>query len=510
MSAEVVLRAEAVGKVYGGTVALDDVDFELERGRVAVLIGENGAGKSTLMRILAGVEAPTRGRLLLDGRPVRFDSPRAAAAAGIAIIHQELSLFPELSVAENVFAGREPRRLGLVDRARAERETRDVLDRLEHPIDPRARCGALPLGQQQIVEIARALTREARVLIMDEPTSALSSAEVAALFRVIRELRSRGTAVVYVSHRLEELMEIGDRLTVLRDGRRVAAAEASDASVGWIVEQMIGRAVAGASPREAAPAGETRLEVEGLSLRRDDGRLLLDGVSLTVAAGEVVGLYGLMGAGRTELVECLAGARTATAGRIRLGGAAVERLDLPARLRRGVFLVPEDRQGAGLFRSLSVAHNMTLASLRAHVRGLALSPAAESETVARMARDLGIASARPDLPIGALSGGNQQKVVIARALLTRPRVLLLDEPTRGVDVGAREELRELVRRLAREGVAIVLVSSDLEEILGVADRILVLSSGMVTGRFTAAEASHAALVAAAALGDGRPAGKDAA
>jgi erythritol transport system ATP-binding protein len=497
VTADVVLRAEGIGKVYGGIVALDGVDFDVERGRVSVLIGENGAGKTTLMRILAGVEPPTRGRLLLDGHPVRFDSPRAAVAAGIAIIHQELSLFPHLTVAENVFAGREPRRLGIVtDRAGCERETRAVLERLEQPIDPRARCGALPLGQQQIVEIARALTREARVLIMDEPTSALSSAETTALFRLIRELRARGTAVVYISHRLEELMEIGDRLTVLRDGRRVAQAEATDASVGWIVEQMLGRTVAGAAGHVAREAGKPLLEVEGLTLLREDGRLVLDDVSLDVAAGEIVGLYGLMGAGRTELLECLVGARPASAGSVRLRGEALDRLDLPARLARGIFLVPEDRQGAGLFPSLSVAQNMTLASLR--------------ETVARMASELAIASASPEIQIGALSGGNQQKVVIARALLTRPRVLLLDEPTRGVDVGAKAELRALVRRLAEGGVGIVYVSSDLEEIKGVADRIIVLSNGRVTGRFAASEASHESLVAAAALGHGRAAGKDAA
>ena len=509
MTAELVLRAEAIGKVYGGTVALHDVDFEVERGRVAVLIGENGAGKTTLMRILAGVEPPTRGRLLLDGRPVSFDSPREAAAAGIAIIHQELSLFPDLSVAENVFAGREPRRLGLLDRAAAERETRAVLDRLEQPIDPRAACGSLPLGQQQIVEIARALARETRVLIMDEPTSALSSAEVAALFRLIRELRARGTGIVYVSHRLEELMAIGDRLTVLRDGRRVAVAEAADASVGWIVEQMLGRSATAAAARPPGAAGEPLLEVAGLSLRRGDGRLILDDITLEVGAGEVVGLYGLMGAGRTELVECIAGARAAGEGEIRLSGEPVQRLDLPARMRRGISLVPEDRQGAALFPSLSVAHNMTLASLRAHVRGLGLSPAAERETVARMAQELAIASARPEIRIGALSGGNQQKVVIARVLLTRPRLLLLDEPTRGIDVGAKAELRALVRRLAREGVGILFVSSDLEEIVGMADRIVVLSNGRVTGCFGASEANEQELVAAAALGHGR-AGSDAA
>lgn len=509
MTGQPLLRAEGIRKVYGGTVALDDVDFDVERGRVHVLIGENGAGKTTLMHVLAGVEQPTSGRLLLDGRPVRFDSPRAATAAGIAIIHQELSLFPDLSVAENVFAGREPRRLGVTtDAGAAERETRAVLERLQQPIDPRAPCGTLPLGQQQIVEIARALVRHARVLIMDEPTSALSSAEVAALFELIRELRAQGTGIVYVSHRLQELMTIGDRMTVLRDGRRVAAAEAADVSVEWIVEQMLGRPAAAGAPHVAAEPREVVLDIVGLSVCHDDGRVALDGVSLKVAAGEVVGLYGLMGAGRTELLECIAGARHAASGEIRLAGRPVQRLDVASRLERGICLVPEDRQGAALFPSLSVAQNLTLASLRAHLRRLGLSPAAERETTRRVAGDLAIASASPSLPIGALSGGNQQKVVIGRALLTHPRVLLLDEPTRGIDVGAKAQLRALVRRLAAEGVAILYVSSDVEEIGEVSDRVVVLSKGCVSGEFTGG-AGERELVAAAAPSPGA-AGKDAA
>jgi ABC-type sugar transport system ATPase subunit len=504
-----VLRAEGIRKVYGGTVALDDVDFDVERGRVDVLIGENGAGKTTLMRILAGVEPPTSGRLLLDGQPVRFDSPRAAAAAGIAIIHQELSLFPHLSVAENVFAGREPRHLGvLTDAARAERETRAVLERLQQPLEPRAPCGSLPLGQQQIVEIARALVQHARVLIMDEPTSALSSAEVAALFELIRELRAQGTGIVYVSHRLEELMTIGDRMTVLRDGRRVASAEAAEVSVGWIVERMLGRPPTASAPRAATDSRDVALDVVGLSMRHDDGRPVLDDVSLRVAAGEVVGLYGLMGAGRTELVECIAGARAADVGEIRLAGTPVRRLDVASRVALGICLVPEDRQAAALFPSLSVAQNLTLASLGAHMRRLGLSPAAERETTDRVAGDLAIAAASPQVPIGALSGGNQQKVVIGRALLTRPRVLLLDEPTRGIDVGAKAQLRALVRRLAGEGVAILYVSSDVEEIVEVSDRIVVLSRGRVSGEFTGGTAEQE-LVAAAAPCHGA-AGRDAA
>jgi ABC-type sugar transport system ATPase subunit len=509
MTGPPVLRAEGIRKVYGGTVALDNVDFDVERGRVDVLIGENGAGKTTLMRILAGVEQPTSGTLLIDGRPVRFDSPRTASAAGIAIIHQELSLFPDLSVAENVFAGREPRHLGvLTDASRAEKETRGVLERLQQPIEPSALCGSLPLGQQQIVEIARALVRRARVLIMDEPTSALSSAEVAALFELIRDLRAQGTGVVYVSHRLEELMAIGDRMTVLRDGRRVARAEAAEVSVEWIVEQMLGRPAAASVPRGAGDSRDVALDVIGLSMCHDDGRIVLDDVSLQVAAGEVVGLYGLMGAGRTDLVECIAGARTASAGEIRLAGEPIQRLAIASRVRRGICLVPEDRQAAALFPSLSVAQNLTLASLRAHVGRLGLSAAAERETTGRVAGDLAIAAASPQLPIGALSGGNQQKVVIGRALLTRPRVLLLDEPTRGIDVGAKAQLRALVRRLAQEGVAILYVSSDVEEIGEVADRIVVLSKGRVIGQFARGTAERE-LVAAAAPCHGA-AGKDAA
>ena len=349
MTADVVLRAEGIAKAYGGIVALEDVDFDVERGRVSVLIGENGAGKTTLMRILAGVEPPTRGRLLLDGHPVRFDSPRAAAAAGVAIIHQELSLFPHLSVAENVFAGREPRRLGIVtDRAAAERETRVVLERLEQPIDPRARCGALPLGQQQIVEIARALTREARVLIMDEPTSALSPAETTALFRLIRELRARGVAVVYISHRLEELMEIGDRAhgPPRRPTSRPGGGRGRERGLDH-------RADAGSRGRgdcrARGPSGEPAPARGRGAHAPAGGRSASCWTTCrsTSRAGEVVGLYGLMGAGRTELLECLVGARTASAGSVRLRGEALERLDLPARLARGVFLVPEDRQGAG-------------------------------------------------------------------------------------------------------------------------------------------------------------------
>jgi erythritol transport system ATP-binding protein len=496
-----LVRAVQVTKTYGGTAALQDVDFEVHPGEVSVLIGENGAGKSTLMRILAGAESPTSGRLLLGDQPIELRSPRDAAALGIGVIHQELSLFPDLDVTDNVFMAREQTRHGVVvDRRRQERRVAETLARLEQPIDPRAIVGRLPLGLQQIVEIARALVQDVRILMMDEPTSALSAVEVAALFRVIRDLVDRGVAVVYISHRLEELMQIGDRITVLRDGRRVAHAAVADVDLGWIVDNMVGRSDRARHPREAAAAGPEALEVKDLSLAGPGGRRLLDRISLSVRHGEIVALYGLMGAGRTELLEGLAGARGPNEGRIGIEGTPVQALSLPERIRRGLTLIPEDRQGAGIVPPLSVTHNVTLSSLRDQQRGFWLVDARERATVDRVRRDLDIRMADPGRPITTLSGGNQQKAVVARALLTSPRVLLMDEPTRGIDVGARAEMFDLMRRLADRGLAILYSSSDLKEVVGITDRILVLSGGRITGEFEGHAVSEQELVEASYVG----------
>ena len=496
-----LLRAVEVTKTYGGTTALQDVDFEVHPGEVNVLIGENGAGKSTLLRVLAGVERPTKGRLLLGDEPIELRSPREAAALGIEVIHQELSLFPDLSVTDNVFMGRERTRRGVVvDRRLEERCVAETLARLEHPIDPGALVGRLPLGLQQIVEIARALVQDVRVLMMDEPTSALSAVEVGALFAVLRDLVKRGVAVVYISHRLEELMQIGDRITVLRDGLRVAHAPVSEVDLAWIVENMVGRA---ARPRREARrggAGAAVLEVTGLSLPGPAGEPLLEDVSLSVHGGEVVALYGLMGAGRTELLESLAGARGPVEGEVAIEGRSVREQSLPERIRHGMTLIPEDRQGAGIVPPLSVTHNVTLSSLRDHQRGFWLIRERERSTVERVRRELDIRMADPDRPITALSGGNQQKAVVARALLTSPRVLLMDEPTRGIDVGARAEMFDLMRRLAGRGLAILYSSSDLKEVVGVADRIIVLSNGRVTGEFDGHAVSERELVEASSVG----------
>ena len=492
---EVVLEARAVSKQYPGTLALDNVNFQLRRGKVTALIGENGAGKSTLVKILAGVEAPTRGSLALDGKDVTFQSVRDADRAGIGIIHQELNLCPNLSVAENIFLARHVTSRGMVDRKEQERQAGEMLHRLEHWIAPGALVGDLPLGQQQVVEIAKALARDVRVLMMDEPTSALSAAEIAVLFRIIRDLASRGVAIVYISHRLHELLEIADCVSVLRDGRMVAEAAASEVDARWIIERMTGRS---ASPQAAAggpsPDGQEVLRVA--SVRN---------VSFTLRAGEVLGIYGLMGAGRTELLEALMGLQPDATGTVQLAGRRAEGLSTAARIAAGLAMVPEDRQAAGLVQPLSIRSNMTLAALRKVCRWGWLSPRREQAFAGPKVAELQIKLPGLGHNIGALSGGNQQKVVIAKCLLTGPRVLLLDEPTRGVDVGAKAEIHGLVRRLAASGIGVVLVSSELEEVRAVADRILVMSRGAVTGEYEAAQAGDDELAAAASAHPGEAA-----
>jgi erythritol transport system ATP-binding protein len=494
---ETVLEARGVTMQYPGTLALDNVTFALRRGTVAALIGENGAGKSTLVKILAGIEQPTAGALFLDGAEVQFPSVRAADACGIGIIHQELNLCPNLSVAENIFLGRELSAKGLLRKREQERLARLLLERLDHPIPPRTPVGELPLGHQQIVEIAKALARDVRVLMMDEPTSALSASEIEVLFRVIRDLKSRGVAIVYISHRLEELLRIADTISVLRDGQMVAEADAANVEVRWIVEQMTGRTAGTVEVPQEAAAGVQIMEVEAVSLTAENGRPLLRDVSLKVRRGEVLGVYGLMGAGRTELLECIMGLHPEMTGSILLDSKRLDTLETAGRIASGLAMVPEDRQAAGLVQSLSVLANMTISSLDRWKRGIWLSASEERKAGSRVAADLRIKM--PDLGanIGSLSGGNQQKVVMAKCLLTEPRVLLLDEPTRGVDVGAKREIHGIVRRMAASGMAVVLVSSELDEIRAVSDRILVMSRGYVSAEFQRGEATEDALALAA-------------
>ncbi|SHO67367.1 erythritol ABC transporter ATP-binding protein [Pseudoxanthobacter soli DSM 19599] len=493
---QAILRAERITKTFPGTVALKDVDFTVHAGAVNVLIGENGAGKSTLMKILAGVERPTSGTITLEGQPVSFASVHDAARKGIGIVFQELNLCPNLSVTDNIFLGRDLTVAGFhIDRVAQRARTSALLKRLEADIDPDTLVGDLMIGQQQIVEIAKALAEDARVLIMDEPTSALSVSEVEVLFRVIEDLKRSGVSIIYISHRLEELIRIGDHFTVLRDGRLQAAAPKADVSIPWIIRQMLGADNVIAKRPPAIAPGEAVLRVEGLSVPRRGG-LAVEDVTVSFRAGEITAIYGLLGAGRTELFETLYGVRQAGSGSVTLNGREIGGLAVSDRLKAGIILVPEDRQRDGLVQNLSVGGNLGLSSLRRFTRFLSISKTDEAPLLKDMVKRLHIKTAGVDAPITSLSGGNQQKVVIGRTLLTRPTVLLLDEPSRGIDIGAKAEVFSTMRDLADAGLAVVYTTSDLKETHAVADRILVMAYGRITADFPADAASDEAIVLA--------------
>lgn len=503
MNDDILLRAEQVTKVYPGTVALNNVDFNIYQGKVNVLVGENGAGKSTLMKILAGVERATSGRLVLNGQDINPKTPRDAEKLGIGIIYQELNLFPNMNISENIFVAHE-RTIGgfVVDHQSQNKRTKELLERLEQPLNPNALVADLRIGQQQIVEIAKVLALDVRIIIMDEPTSALSNTEVEVLFRVINELKAQGVSIVYISHKLEELMEIGDYVTVLRDGNLIAESAISEIDLTWIVDNMVGREASHLYQPAPHTAGDVVLEVENLSLPRPRSKdFILDDVSFKLRAGEIVGLYGLMGAGRTELFECLLGLHHYTAGSIMLNGELLRTYSVQDRIQQGIMLVPEDRQREGLVQSLSIHNNMLLASLREYLVGkFSLNARKEQQSVERYVQDLHIKIASPQDLISSLSGGNQQKVVVGKALLTKPRVLLLDEPTRGIDVGAKQEIFDIIVELAKQGLAILFVSTELKEVLAISDRILVMSKGQITKEFNRDNATEQQLVEASAIG----------
>jgi erythritol transport system ATP-binding protein len=498
VSADVVLRAVDVTKTYGVTRALKGVNFEVRRGQVTVLFGENGAGKSTLMKILAGIEPPTSGRLELDGEPVTLHSTNDAVARGIAIIHQELNLCANLSVRDNIFVGRELTSARGVDYRREEQITRELMERLEEDIDPRTPVSELRLGQQQIVEIARALAADARILIMDEPTSALSASEVDVLFKVIRELTAQGVAIVYISHHLEEAIAIADHAVVFRDGSLVATAPAAEIDLRWVVTQMTGRAAEHDFSVQSRALGDAVLALDRVKVVDPDGggRLAVNGVSLEVRAGKIVCLYGLMGAGRTELLEALAGRGTIAAGEARLDGRDLKPLSVAQRIAAGIGLVPEDRQRDGLVQLMSVGSNLSLASLESVVTRRFVNRGRERSNVGRMIGDVRVKTAGPDALITSLSGGNQQKVVIGKMLLTDPRVLLLDEPTRGIDVGAKGEIFALLFREAAKGLAVLYATSEINEALTASHRIVVMAKGRVVREFDPATVTREEVMAA--------------
>ena len=488
-----------IRKKYPGVVALDGVDLDVRAGEVHVLLGENGAGKSTLMKILSGTQRRDAGTIRIHAREVVLGSPRDAQAEGIAIIHQELALVPELSAAENIFLGRLPSARGFVQRSRMEAEAQMVLQRIGADIDPRRPVGSLSLAQRQLVEIARALSLNARIVIMDEPTSALSERETARLFDIIRALTSRGTAVIYISHRLDEITAIGDRVTVLRDGRHVATQQVATADVRALVRLMTDRATATATATTAtataaAPArarGAVRLRVEQLGVRD-----VVRDVTFDVHAGEIVGLAGLMGAGRTELARAIFGAEPCT-GRILIDGHDV-RIDAPRdAITAGIGFVTEDRKREGLLLDRPVRENVVLPILKRLSRGGFVNRAKEHGTATAAVHELQIRTPSVEQHARHLSGGNQQKVVLAKWLATGARILLLDEPTRGVDAGAKQEIHALIAALASRGTAIVLISSELPEVLALSDRVLVMREGRIAGQFMGAAATAECVMACA-------------
>jgi D-xylose transport system ATP-binding protein len=514
-----LLSMHGISKTFPGVRALDDVDFDLQTGEIHALVGENGAGKSTLLRVLGGAHPAGSfdGRFTVDGRPARFRSVRDAEAAGIAVVYQELSVVGPLSVAENIALGREPSRFGVIDRESVRNVAARAAEALHVTFDLEAPVERLGVGRQQLVEIAKALARDARILVLDEPTAALTDADVDSLFEVLRRLRARGIGIIYVSHRLAEVFGLADRVTVLRDGKSVASEAIERLNEGTVVSMMVGRTVDMLYPPAGRPSGQVVLAVDGLSVEdphawqpspvwptaRPTGtsRYLVRDVSLRVHAGEVVGIGGLIGAGRTELLLALVGAVPGRRiGTISIDG-AVARIESPAdALRNGVVLLTEDRARLGLYPDRSVIENLTLAALGRIAGRFVTSPARERDCAVRTLGDLRVKVSNPSAPAGTLSGGNQQKVLLGRALLTTPKVLLLDEPTRGVDIGAREEIYTHIDRLARAGLGIVVVSSDLSELIGLSDRVLVLREGNLVAEFDRLSVSPERVMSAAAGG----------
>ena len=482
---EIVLSARHVAKSYGNVHALKGVNFDIHRGQVTTLFGENGAGKSTLMKILSGVVTPSSGEIVLDGAPVVFSSAAQARDCGISIIHQELSLAPNLSVRDNVFMGRELRTPTGVDFAEEARRTQALMAELEEDIDPLTLVEDLRLGQQQIVEIARALSVNSRILIMDEPTSALSASEVEALFKVIRDLTARGVSIVYISHHLEEALQITDHAVVLRDGTMTAKAPRADIDLEWIVRNMVGENFDLGSPPVGYAFGEVALSIQDAVITESSGAEVVDHLSLDVRAGEIVCIYGLMGAGRTELLEAVAGRSALDGGCVLLQGQDVSRLTIAQRIAKGLALVPEDRQRDGLVQTMNVGQNLSLASIGAFVKGLFTSSARERVLVEHSIRSVTVKTSGGQAAIGSLSGGNQQKVVIGKMLATHPKVLLLDEPSRGIDIGAKAEVFRLLAERARLGLAVVFSTSEVGECLSVAHRIVVMRRGRISAQFGA-------------------------
>lgn len=487
-----LLRLRGIRKSYPGVVALDGVDFDLRAGEVHVLLGENGAGKSTFVRILSGATTRDAGEMEIDGRAVEIAGPREAQKLGISAIYQEFNLVPQLSAAENIFLGREPARGGVLDRRRLVTDAAALLEGLGVRLDPRTPVQVLGVAQQQMVEVAKALSTQARVLIMDEPTSALTESEIRELFAAMRGLTARGVGIIYISHRMEEIAQVAHRITVFRDGRRVGTVNAGEATISELIRMMAGRELTEHFPRRRGAPGAELLRIEHLSR----GPRLRD-VSLTLRAGEVVGIAGLLGAGRTELARAVVGADRPESGRVFIQGREVHARGPADTVDRGVGFLPEDRKTQGLVLGLAVQSNLGLPSARRLSRLGVLDARAMTALARKWVDDLRIKTPALAQPVGLLSGGNQQKAVLGKWLATGAQILILDEPTRGIDVGARMEIYELMNRLTDAGAGILMISSDLPEVLGMSDRVLVMREGRIHAEFAAADATQERVLGAA-------------
>ncbi len=483
---EIIVTMEHIHKTFPGVHALKDVHFELRSGEVMALLGENGAGKSTLVKILSGVHPRDSGSMTIFGQEYGDLSPKQAQALGVAIIHQELNMCRHLSVAENIFLGREQTRLGTLSNREMEQEARRILGDLKIDLDPRKVVGELPVSKQQMVEIAKALSTNARVLIMDEPTSSLTSREIDDLFRIIRELKAKGCGIVYISHRLEELRYIVDRVTIMRDGQFVSSANFADTSMDEIIAAMVGREIKEKFPRVSTPLGKRVLEVRNLNA----GRMVRD-INFSLNEGEIVGFAGLMGAGRTETTRAIFGADQKQSGEVILDGKAVSIRGVADAIRAGIVLAPEDRKKDGLCTKLSIRHNIALPNLDTLCDAAGVVRRARETAMCVNAIDnLRIKTPSVDKDVATLSGGNQQKVVVAKWLARNSRVVMFDEPTRGIDVAAKVEIYHLMNKLKQQGIAVLFVSSEMPEIMGIADRIIVMCDGRITGELSAAEATQ--------------------
>lgn len=470
---------------FPGVKALDDVSFSLRRGEVHILLGENGAGKSTLMKVLSGVYKRNAGTVTVEGRDVQFSGTRDAMDAGINIVHQELNLIPYLTVAENIFLGREPKKRGVIDWKRLYRDTDEILRQLGVELRAKDVLQTLSVAQQQMVEIAKAVSQNSKVIILDEPTSSLTDREIESLFRIILDLKARGVGIVYISHRFEEIKRIGDRATIMRDGRYIATVEVAEKTVDEMIGMMVGRELTDLFPKTVVEIGEPLLEVRHLSTRdkvRD--------CSFTARRGEILGIAGLMGAGRTELARAVIGADPPSAGEVWLNGQKLAIRSPEDAVRHGIGLLPEDRKNHGLVLGMSVGENITLANVRQILKNGLISRKEEKALGETYAEQLRIKTPHLQQKVKFLSGGNQQKVVIAKWLMTEGQVLIFDEPTRGIDVGAKAEIYKIMCELAGRGMAVVMISSELPEVLGMSDRILVMCGGAIVSEMTRAEATQ--------------------